>query len=286
MRVPTLVRSRGERVEREHPRRPLAHDPDRPRRVNLRRGTAWSSRGSSACLGSRPADEIDARRYRRPRRGPRREGKPRDDPQDAAALAMVLDHAGVDPNPARDPGAAAARGGRGDQPAERRARRGGLPAPAREAPARAPVPRLVGRPGRRDRPALVADYDEPRRRVRLRAGRRRRGRRSGSSSPPCSPSARGDARGRARTATPRRACSPTRGADALRTSIAKACRAAGVPLFSPHDLRHRRISLLHRAGKPWARIGELVGQRTLRHRRHLHARPHDEAELDYAALLR
>ena len=40
------------------------------------------------------------------------------------------------------------------------------------------------------------------------------------------------------------------GADALRTSIAKACRAAGVPLFSPHDLRHRRISLLHSAASP------------------------------------
>jgi integrase len=33
------------------------------------------------------------------------------------------------------------------------------------------------------------------------------------------------------------------GADARRTAIAKACRAAGVPLFSPHDLGHRRISL-------------------------------------------
>jgi hypothetical protein len=25
------------------------------------------------------------------------------------------------------------------------------------------------------------------------------------------------------------------------------------PLFSPHDLRHRRISLLHLRGMPWAR---------------------------------
>jgi integrase len=40
------------------------------------------------------------------------------------------------------------------------------------------------------------------------------------------------------------------GADALRTAIAKACKAAGVPLFSPHDLRHRRISLLHLRGVP------------------------------------
>jgi integrase len=31
-------------------------------------------------------------------------------------------------------------------------------------------------------------------------------------------------------------------------AIARACRDAGVPAFSPHDLRHRRISLLHRQG--------------------------------------
>jgi hypothetical protein len=29
------------------------------------------------------------------------------------------------------------------------------------------------------------------------------------------------------------------------------------------DLRHRRISLLHLRGVPWARIGEHVGQRSL-----------------------
>jgi hypothetical protein len=31
-------------------------------------------------------------------------------------------------------------------------------------------------------------------------------------------------------------------ADRLRTAIARSCRAAGVPVFSPRDLRHRRIS--------------------------------------------
>jgi integrase len=52
-------------------------------------------------------------------------------------------------------------------------------------------------------------------------------------------------------------------ADRLRTVIARACTAAGVPSFSPHHLRHRRISLLHLSGVPWARIGEHVGQRNL-----------------------
>jgi integrase len=49
-------------------------------------------------------------------------------------------------------------------------------------------------------------------------------------------------------------------ASRLRTSIARACRAAAVPLFSPHDLRHRGISLLHLGGVPWARIGEAMGE--------------------------
>jgi integrase len=52
-------------------------------------------------------------------------------------------------------------------------------------------------------------------------------------------------------------------ADRLRTAIARACKAAAVPVFSPHDLRHRRISLLHSQGRTWAEIGRLVGQRKL-----------------------
>ena len=52
-------------------------------------------------------------------------------------------------------------------------------------------------------------------------------------------------------------------ADRLRTAIARACKAAGIPVFSPHDLRHRRISLLDRQGRTWAEIGRFVGQRKL-----------------------
>lgn len=51
-------------------------------------------------------------------------------------------------------------------------------------------------------------------------------------------------------------------ADRLRTAIGRACRDSGTPHFSPHALRHRRISLLHRQGVSWASIGELVGQRS------------------------
>jgi integrase len=35
------------------------------------------------------------------------------------------------------------------------------------------------------------------------------------------------------------------------------------PNVSPHDLRHRRISLWHRQGVDWARIGDWAGQRSL-----------------------
>jgi integrase len=60
----------------------------------------------------------------------------------------------------------------------------------------------------------------------------------------------------------------------------------GHPVFSPHDLRHRRISLMHLGGAPWARIGQHVGQRSLfvtaNTYTHVVA---DGRELDYAGLL-
>jgi len=40
-----------------------------------------------------------------------------------------------------------------------------------------------------------------------------------------------------------------------------ACRTAGIPPFSPHDLRRRRISLWHGQGVPAREIGDRVGQR-------------------------
>jgi integrase len=49
----------------------------------------------------------------------------------------------------------------------------------------------------------------------------------------------------------------------LRTAIARACKASGTPMWSPHDLRHRRISLWHRQGETWALIAARVGQRSL-----------------------
>ncbi len=75
-------------------------------------------------------------------------------------------------------------------------------------------------------------------------------------------------------------------ADRLRMAIGRACRDAGVPHFSPHALRHRRISLLHRQGRSWAEIGEQVGQRSriVTADRYTHALI-DYREIDRAKLL-
>jgi integrase len=45
--------------------------------------------------------------------------------------------------------------------------------------------------------------------------------------------------------------------------MAKACTAAGIPHYHPHDLRHRRITLWHGQGIPARLIGERVGQRQI-----------------------
>jgi integrase len=75
-------------------------------------------------------------------------------------------------------------------------------------------------------------------------------------------------------------------ADRLRTAIARACKAAGVPTFSPHDLRHRRISLLHQQGRSWAEIGRFVGQRKLSITADTYTHVlSDGRELDYATLV-
>jgi integrase len=63
-------------------------------------------------------------------------------------------------------------------------------------------------------------------------------------------------------------------------------RIAGQLVEMPHDLRHRRISLLHLKGMPWARIGEFVGQRDLSVTADVYTHVMlSERELDYAELL-
>lgn len=48
-------------------------------------------------------------------------------------------------------------------------------------------------------------------------------------------------------------------AGAVRAAMERACRDAGVPLYSPHDLRHRYISRLVLAGVPISRVRQVAG---------------------------
>jgi integrase len=41
--------------------------------------------------------------------------------------------------------------------------------------------------------------------------------------------------------------------------MGRACQAAGIPRYSPHDLRHRRASIWHREGVPMREIAARVG---------------------------
>ena len=134
---------------------------------------------------------------------------------------------------------------------------------------------------------LIGDYDEPRRRVRLRAATTKTRTALWVELP--------DVLAEAIEATlppredrdPAVPLFPGAGAARLRTAIARACRAVGVPVFSPHDLRHRRISLLHRQGRTWAEIGAFVGQRKLSVTSDVYTHVlSDEREADYASLIR
>jgi integrase len=132
----------------------------------------------------------------------------------------------------------------------------------------------------------VSDYDEPRGRVRLRAATTKTRRALWVELHPDLAAALSAALGPREDRDPDARLFAGSGADALRTSIAKACKALAIPLFSPHDLRHRRISLLHLRGMPWARIGEFVGQRNLAVTANVYTHVMlDEGELDYRALL-
>ena len=75
-------------------------------------------------------------------------------------------------------------------------------------------------------------------------------------------------------------------ADQLRMAIGRSCKLAGVPRFSPHALRHRRISLAHHDGVSWAEIGAAVGQTNLKTTadRYTHALG-DYVEIDRQAVL-
>ena len=202
-------------------------------------------------------------------------------------LAMVLDHAAVDPNPARDRQVRLPRGEDEEinPPSAEHVESVYRLLPSKHRLALLWLDWSGARVSSIDL-TLVGDYDEPRRRVRLRAATTKTRRALWVDLHPAL------AEALEATLPPREDRDPEArlfagsGADALRTSIAKACKAAAIPLWSPHDLRHRRISLMHLRGVPWARIGEFVGQRSLSVTADTYSHVlTDEAELDYSSLL-
>jgi integrase len=203
------------------------------------------------------------------------------------ALAMVFDFAGVEPNPARDRKVKLPR----EEPEEPNPP-GAVDVEAvfRRIPAKHRLALLWldwsgARVSSIDQ-VLVGDYDESRRRVRLRAATTKTRRALWIELHPALAEALEATLPHRRFRDPEARLFADSGADALRTSIAKACKAEGIPSFSPHDLRHRRISLLHAQGWSWARIGEAVGQRNIAVTAltYTHVLV-DETELDYAELL-
>jgi integrase len=204
------------------------------------------------------------------------------------ALAMILDHAGVAPNPARDK--VKVRLPRQDKPEIVPPTAVHVLAVHALLPPRYRLPLVVldatgMRLGELER-LTWGDVDEPRERWRVSRAVSKTGRARWVAVPPivfeavCALVPRDDR-------IPDRRVFQGFGGDRFRTALTRACTAAGIPTFSPHDLRHRRISLLHLAGIPWARIGEHVGQRNLAVTANTYSHVlADEAELDYAELLR
>jgi integrase len=241
-----------------------------------------------AVLGERRVDTITAADVAEMVGALTEKGKARETVRKSIlALGMILDHEGIAPNPARD---------KVKVRLPRQERAEIVPPTAEHVlavhevlPSRYRLPLLVldatgMRLGELER-LTWGDLDEPRQRWRVSQAVSKTGRARWVGVTPvifdavCELVAREDR-------VPERRVFQGFGGDRFRTALTRACTAAGVPAFSPHDLRHRRISLLHLGGVPWARIGEHVGQRNLAvtANTYSHVLP-DEAELDYADLL-
>lgn len=203
------------------------------------------------------------------------------------AIAMVLDFAGVEPNPARDKRTV-------KLPRETKTEINPptvdqLLAVHRLLPTRYRLPLVVldatgMRLGELER-LTWGDVDEPRQRWRVSAAVSKTGN-ARWVNVPAEVFAAVTALVAREDRVPDRRVFQGFGGDRFRTAISRACTAAAVPAFSPHDLRHRRISLLHLSGVPWARIGEHVGQRNLAVTANTYTHVlSDESELDYEEVL-
>ncbi len=81
--------------------------------------------------------------------------------------------------------------------------------------------------------------------------------------------------------TPERRLFPGLNEGMMRDAIGRASRAAGLPLYSPHDLRHRRGSLWHASGMPARELAERMGHSkpSMSLDVYTHVMPPDEADV-------
>ena len=262
MRVPNLTL-----LEQQAPTSPLLSDACeawRRSRIDVTDGTrtlhrvATRPRPAHPDRDQAPARNHRQRRRRRRRRARRRRRQARDDQKERDCLAMVLDHHHVDPNPARDTRV------RLPQNASRTCRRRS-PNTSSGSPSFCPPLRAAAAHPRQLRAARQRARDRPSRRPRR--------------APPSDPGAL-DRREERPLSAPRvslphdlfaalLATLPPREdrdleaplfADlddaALRTAITRACKATGVPHFSPHG------------AAPPARLAALQAHRLARRGRH------------------
>ena len=244
----------------------------RASRVDVTEGTAVGHRVQLArvlrVLGTRPVDEITPADVAALVTALHEAGRKRETIRKSlTVLAQVLDFAGIKDNPARD---------RIHVRLPRQEREEPNPPTAGQIEAVLPLmPRLYAlavlvldatgmRVGELEEKGLrCGDLDEPNTRWRIRRAveKSRRGR--WVSLPPDLFAAVVETLPPREDRVPDRPVFPGLTQERLRTAIARACKASGTPTWSPHDLRHRRISLWHRQGETWALIGARVGQRSL-----------------------
>lgn len=175
------------------------------------------------------------------------------------ALRQALDHAGIDPNPARDRRVVLPREDRAEVPPPTAAQ---VEAALRVVAPRYRLPLLLleacgMRVGELEH-LRWADVDEPSRRLRV-SGATAKTRRARWVQVPA------DLFAQLVSLVPREdrdleaPVFPGAEQARMRTDLGRACKAAGVARFGLHDLRHRRLSLWHREGVPLAEVAARAG---------------------------
>ena len=175
------------------------------------------------------------------------------------ALAQALDHAGIDPNPARDRGVKLPREDRAEivpPTADQVERALFYVAPKYRLPLMI-LEACALRVGELEH-LRWADVDEPTMRVRI-------SRATAKTRKPRWVQVPADLFAMIIARVPREdrdledLVFPGATQERMRTDLGRACKAAGVASFGLHDLRHRRLSLWHREGVPIAEVAQRAG---------------------------